>query len=96
MEQLVDDRITVTEFSETLPVTDALREIYREQGYEHGYSRATRDLSGLLVVVLEEFVRSRELSPAHQALLRDFHRYLDRHVVGQTPAFTYVEHGLGI
>jgi hypothetical protein len=90
------DGITVTELDDNSPARNGLRDVYREQGYQQGYTRASRDIVALLVLTVEEFIRARQLLPAQQALLRDFHRYADRHLEGQTSAFTYVEQGLGI
>jgi hypothetical protein len=75
---------------------DGLRDAYRQQGYDDGYRRANRDATALLALAVEEFSRSRALEPRHRALLRDFQRYAERSLDAATPAFTYVEEGLGI
>jgi hypothetical protein len=75
---------------------DGLRSAYREQGYDQGYTRATRDIAALLVLATEEFIRSESLGEADRKLVRAFLRYAERHVEASSPAFTYVEHSLGI
>ena len=75
---------------------DGLRSAYREQGYDQGYTRAQRDIAALLVLVTEEFIRERSLAEVDRKLVRDFLRFAERHVDATSPAFTYVEHGLGI
>jgi hypothetical protein len=77
-------------------VLDGLRDAYRQQGYEQGYIRATRDAVAVLVLSVEEFSRFRALGPVERAVLRDFQRFTERHLDASTPAFTYVEEGLGI
>ena len=77
-------------------VLEGLRDAYRQQGYERGYTRATRDAIAMLVLSVEEFSRFRALGPVERAVLRDFQRFTERHLDAATPAFTYVEEGLGI
>ncbi|HEV7300834.1 MAG TPA: hypothetical protein VGN72_15820 [Tepidisphaeraceae bacterium] len=73
-----------------------LRDAYHGQGYQQGYIRGSRDASAMLVLAVEEFIRARALDTAERAMLRQFHRYTERHLDALSPAFTDVEGGLGI
>lgn len=88
--------LAVEDVSREFSALDGLRSAYREQGYDQGYTRATRDIAALLVLATEEFIRAESLGEADRRLVRNFLRYAERHVEASSPAFTYVEHGLGI
>jgi hypothetical protein len=75
---------------------DGVRNAYRQQGYDQGYTRASRDIAALLVLAAEEYIRGEALDEADRLLVRGFLRYAERHIEASSSAFTYVEQGLGI
>jgi len=72
--------------------------LYRQEGYDDGYTRAVRDMLASLVFVSEEFLRQQEpsLSPDLRRALYAFAEHLEHRLASMSPRDWYVEGGLGI
>ena len=86
------------EASDTTGILGAVIDAYREEGYERGYSRASRDILDSLVGMSERFLREEASeSIASRKLIYAYVEFLEREIQaasGDVPG--YVSGGLGI
>ena len=99
----VIDSLPTTDISAPLDgeghgVLDALIDAYRQEGYERGYGRATRDVLDSLVGMAERYLREAgEDSGGSRKVVYAFVEFLERHIQAASGDVAgYVSGGLGI
>ena len=74
----------------------SLLDVYSVQGYDQGYTRATRDLLAVYPLLIEQFLHQRsEVTPEVRRLVRDFGRFVENRVGQRLTEAGFVD-GAGI
>jgi hypothetical protein len=84
--------------TESPGILGALIDVYREEGYERGYGRASRDILDSLVGITERFLRDGAPgSAASRQLVYAYVEFLEREIQAASGDVAgYVSGGLGI